>query len=49
MRTSLDKSEERAAVDEKAYIVYVRTWRSVVSIKNAREQGWRVAGGGGRT
>lgn len=25
MRTSLDKSEERAAEDEKAYIVYVRS------------------------
>jgi hypothetical protein len=30
MRTSLDKSEERAAEDEKAYIVYVRTGRSEV-------------------
>jgi hypothetical protein len=30
MRKTLDKSEERAAVDEKAYIVYVRTQRSVV-------------------
>ena len=26
MRMSLDTSEERAAVDEKAYIVNMRTW-----------------------
>lgn len=50
MRMSLDTSEERAAVEEKAYIVYVRTWRSDVEKgKDPREQGRRVAGGGGRT
>ena len=49
MRMSLDKSEERVAVEEKAYKVYVRRWRSVRCEKNAREQGRRVAGGGGRT
>jgi hypothetical protein len=32
-RMSLDTSEERAAVEEKAYIVYVRTWRSDVEKK----------------
>jgi hypothetical protein len=45
MRTSLDKSEERAAVEEKAYsrCEYVKVlW----SRKNAREQSRRVAGDG---
>jgi hypothetical protein len=49
MRMSLDRSEERAAVDEKAYKVHVRGGKVMWCKKNAREQGRRVAGGGGRT
>jgi hypothetical protein len=44
MRMSLDTSEERAAVEEKAYIVYVRTWRSDVEKEPTRARparGWR--------
>lgn len=50
IRTTLDKSEERAAVEEKAYIIDVMTLEKCCGEKkNPREQSQRVAGGGGRT
>lgn len=45
MRMTLDKSEERAAVDENAYVVSVSPWRSVVELKKRTRakpaRGWR--------